>query len=213
MPRTRADLVPVISGLSERLVEFRRTLGLSQREMAEKLGLPFRSVQDYEGGISTPGGHALLAFYRVGASVDWLLDGKIKEDGSSEVAASSARLESSDEFEVRLPKASTRRPIIVLPRGFFRGVDANAKVAGFINADDAMAPQLRKGTLAIFLKKRILPVRPGLYAFESDKGLGVRRIISRQNGSLVIRNSNKEWPEERVKEKAWGSVIGWLQVP
>lgn len=61
--------------LTERLREVRQKLSLSQKEMAERLGIGFRSWQDYESGRRIPGSSVVEALCHLGVNANWLLSG------------------------------------------------------------------------------------------------------------------------------------------
>lgn len=60
-------------GISERLQEERKQLGLTQEAMAEKLGATKRSVINWEGGAALPGAEVLAGYAAVGADVLYIL--------------------------------------------------------------------------------------------------------------------------------------------
>lgn len=62
--------------LAARLRLARETLRHTQKEMASRLGLAFRSLQDYEAGNAIPGGKALHAYGNLGIDLNWVLLGK-----------------------------------------------------------------------------------------------------------------------------------------
>ena len=76
--------------IGERIAAARRAAGLTQRELAERLGVTTRSIQNYESGAVVPYKHLrrieVLAHKRVG----WILAGDPTEDS---VAETIARLE------------------------------------------------------------------------------------------------------------------------
>lgn len=60
--------------LNQRLVGLRKSHGFSQRDVAEKIGLPVRSYQRYELGESVPVISSIVALARLyGVSTDYLL--------------------------------------------------------------------------------------------------------------------------------------------
>ena len=65
--------------ISERLKIAREKTQKSQREFASLIGASYRSLQDYEAGISVPGGKVIEAYVRQGFNGNWLLigDGEI----------------------------------------------------------------------------------------------------------------------------------------
>ncbi len=76
MPRDSQQSDSALSGLGARLRAYRQELGLTQREMAERLGIPFRSLQDNEKSKALPGARTLLQYLLAGADVNWLISGE-----------------------------------------------------------------------------------------------------------------------------------------
>jgi transcriptional regulator with XRE-family HTH domain len=64
-----------MQGLAERLREARHRLGLTQAELAERLGIKYRTLQDGERGLSLPGAKILEAYARENVDINWLLTG------------------------------------------------------------------------------------------------------------------------------------------
>lgn len=66
--------------ITQRLSDRRRSAGLSQEELADRLGVSRQAVSNWERGLSSPDTENLLALARVyGTSVDWLLTGRSVE--------------------------------------------------------------------------------------------------------------------------------------
>lgn len=61
--------------LGERLKQARAGLGLTQKELCLRVGLPLPSLKDYEACNRLPGAEALCAYASAGIRVDWLLTG------------------------------------------------------------------------------------------------------------------------------------------
>ena len=59
-----------------RLREWRHALGLTQAQMAERIGVHIGVLKKYEQGYNVPGGEALAAIARTGANMTWLLTGE-----------------------------------------------------------------------------------------------------------------------------------------
>lgn len=71
-----------MQGLAERLREARHRLGLTQADLAERLGIPYRTLQDGERGLSLPGAKILEAYARENVDINWLLTGiAVRTDG------------------------------------------------------------------------------------------------------------------------------------
>lgn len=63
-------------GIGARLKLWRGQEKLTQPEAATCLGMPFRTYQNYEGGVRPPNTDAWLAFARAGINANWLLTGE-----------------------------------------------------------------------------------------------------------------------------------------
>jgi phage repressor protein C with HTH and peptisase S24 domain len=62
--------------LAERLKKVRNSLGKEQKDVADALGISFRSWQDYEAGKSVPGGKVFESLTKLGFNANWLLTGE-----------------------------------------------------------------------------------------------------------------------------------------
>jgi|GEM_PF-791370 len=63
--------------ISERIKEYRISLGLNQKDFAERLGISPSMIQKYEYGKSNPGSDILVKLNQVfGVNLQWLLTGK-----------------------------------------------------------------------------------------------------------------------------------------
>jgi len=74
--------------ISTRIKEVRGVLGLTQKELCEKIGMKLPSLRDYELGNRIPGGDALTTLVSVGINANWLLTGEgpmlLAEDSQSQ---------------------------------------------------------------------------------------------------------------------------------
>jgi transcriptional regulator with XRE-family HTH domain len=59
-----------------RLRAWRDALGLTQGQLADRLGVHIGVLKKYEQGVNVPGGEALAALARTGVNVNWLLTGE-----------------------------------------------------------------------------------------------------------------------------------------
>jgi transcriptional regulator with XRE-family HTH domain len=62
--------------IGDRLKAARETTRKSQKEFAAMINASYRALQDYEAGISVPGGKVLEAYVRLGFDANWLLIGE-----------------------------------------------------------------------------------------------------------------------------------------
>lgn len=76
----------MVGMLTERLKDLRRQLKLSQKEMAERLGVGFRSWQDYESGRRVPGSAVIESLCALGVNANWLLTANGEAFGRIEAA-------------------------------------------------------------------------------------------------------------------------------
>lgn len=70
----------MVDEIVERLKATRSTLGFTQKQIGEAIGVTLRTWQDYEAGKSIPGGNALAGLARLGVDVNWLLVGEKKRE-------------------------------------------------------------------------------------------------------------------------------------
>ncbi|MEQ8398742.1 helix-turn-helix transcriptional regulator [Thalassobaculum sp.] len=82
-----------MQGLAERLREARHRLGLTQADLAERLGIKYRTLQDGERGLSLPGARILEAYARENVDINWLLTGiAVRTDDGRQVRAEAPTL-------------------------------------------------------------------------------------------------------------------------
>lgn len=62
--------------IGSRLRQWRIALGLTQAQLAERLGVHIGVLKKYEQGLNVPGGEALAAIARTGVDMRWLLTGE-----------------------------------------------------------------------------------------------------------------------------------------
>lgn len=63
-------------GVAARLRVARDTLGLTQKEVAQRINMPLPSYKDYEAGNRVPGGEALGLLIMAGINANWLITGE-----------------------------------------------------------------------------------------------------------------------------------------
>jgi transcriptional regulator with XRE-family HTH domain len=62
--------------LGERLKQARSGLGLTQKELCFRVGMPLPSIKDYETCKRLPGADAICVYVRAGINANWLLTGE-----------------------------------------------------------------------------------------------------------------------------------------
>lgn len=61
---------------AERLKKVREILGKGQKEMAESMGINYRTYQNYENALSDPSWSACESLVKLGFNANWLLTGE-----------------------------------------------------------------------------------------------------------------------------------------
>ncbi|GAB4173852.1 MAG: helix-turn-helix transcriptional regulator [Rhodocyclaceae bacterium] len=62
--------------IGARIKQWRHALGLTQAELAQRLGVHIGVLKKYEQGLNVPGGDALAAIAKTGVNMTWLLTGE-----------------------------------------------------------------------------------------------------------------------------------------
>lgn len=78
-----------LTQLRERLIKARQFIGCNRKQFAEELGIPYRTVTNYENGSREPGSEYISKVADAcGCTTDWLLG---LSDSPRETAAQSAK--------------------------------------------------------------------------------------------------------------------------
>jgi len=62
--------------IGSRIKAWRHSLGLTQAQFAERIGVHIGVLKKYEQGLNIPGGDALSAIAKTGVNMNWLLTGE-----------------------------------------------------------------------------------------------------------------------------------------
>src|SRR5579872_705159 len=177
--------------LAERLIAAREELGLTQRELAEKLGIGWRSVQEYEQGRAVPGGSALAGYAGLGVDATWLLIGEKEVD--QKVPAEGRHTDVVSIPHAGVPDAgkkgahqreetwSLRVHQSVLERVGIPAERMRSLVTVLLE-DDAMAPEIPRGTLVIADRDQSHLVADGTYVLKLGDRVVIRFVRSRLDG-------------------------------
>lgn len=201
------------SPLAARLVEARLKTGTTQKELAERLGCGWRSIQDYEQGRAIPGGNVLAGYGELGINLNWLLTGV--DTNASSVDNEFLRVPHFQLADVDVDFSVTSSPssVIQLSRSLLEKLLGKAQqkidaslLASITVEDDNMAPEVPKGSVVIFKSYSVRPVNTGLYVIPLNDQLAVRLSRINLDGhseiielryparSIVIENSGKALP-------------------
>ncbi|WP_188055607.1 XRE family transcriptional regulator [Oryzomonas rubra] len=172
--------------IPQRLKEIRLFMGLTQSEMAQRVGVSNRSWQQYEGGAK-PKTDLLMELLKLGFDVNWILSGR---------------------GNMLLPTPESNKDgyvAIDVYGGCVR--DVSDRLAGlllFMAVSDCMSPT--------FQQDEVLLVEPlpgpitenGIYAFVAVN-LMVRRIQIMASGDLVLSCDNEKYANEVITSEAFSA--------
>lgn len=89
--------------LSERIYQFRRNSGLSQEQLAEKIGVSRQAISKWESGISTPELEKLLALSECfDITIDELVKDEAFTQGTNEVPQELEKTKDSKAIEMKV---------------------------------------------------------------------------------------------------------------
>src|SRR5689334_11747993 len=116
---------PLEMAIGARLHTRRRQLGLSQSDLAERLGVSFQQVQKYERGANRVAASTLLAAAEaLGVTVGWLVgEDPSADSGEDEIFRALARPGALELLEAfgRIPDARAREALVMLAREMAAG--------------------------------------------------------------------------------------------
>lgn len=114
----------------ERIRVLRREAGLTQRDTAERIGVTYRTYQNYEAGVSVPSGITLSKLASLfGVSVDMLGNNTEKTVSGAENRELSALLEEMQALFMggRVSDEDKKYVIEALTEGYWRSKELNKK--------------------------------------------------------------------------------------
>ncbi len=201
--------------MQKRLVEWRKSRNMDQKEAATHLGIPYRTYQNYESSGSNyraPNRDAMEAFARAGINLNWLMTG-----------VGGMMFGESAEPHPPAPQHQAEEPI---PSGYvavplYNGVRAAAGHGAVVEHEapddalmfkedwirfelgtrpedlrlirvsgDSMEPTLRSGDVILIDHSATRPDREGIYILRMDGMLLVKRVQAMPGGILNISSDN-----------------------
>ena len=167
--------------LAERLVLAREQLGVTQKDIAERLDCGWRSIQDYEQGRAVPGGKVLAEYRKLGVDLNWLLS-----DSDVTLPPSESELVKIPHFQAHevdcdFSAANSRPSVIQIARSWLELFMSDAEeqtdgrqLGSLTVADDLMAPEVPLGSVVVFDLTPVELGAAGLYVLRLDNRLVVR---------------------------------------
>lgn len=214
--------------VSERLKAIRDELGKTQKEMAVLTGISYRTWQNYEDGVNSPGWDACEALVKLGFNANWLLTGEGEMRGGTsyampEILKNADNVSELGEGFVHVPRykvsASAGGGALIHSEQIVDHLAFRAdwvKMAlgvpvsslALINVTgDSMEPTLSNGDL-ILIDTTIGSVDDsGVYVLRFDGKLKVKRLHSKAD-SVDILSDNPRYPTETLR----GDLLQGLNV-
>ncbi|VAX06686.1 hypothetical protein MNBD_ALPHA03-2002 [hydrothermal vent metagenome] len=191
--------------ISDRLKSVRTQRALTQHQMAEVLGVPYRTLQDNERGRVQPGATTLAAYAAVGVDLNWLVTGL-------EHSQLAPMAQPVNELQIKKHSVMTMKPFLngtistankliqpdgkvavisyeLLPRRG-RGTSKLGGLHWVIQRDQSMAPDIPKGSKLIIDMGSLLKVRSGIYLVGLGQNSLARHLTPTEEGHVVITTAD-----------------------
>ena len=236
-PESRKSEAPVRidsgRGFAYRLKLVREEAGLSQEELAKKIGSSKTSIQSYERGHLPKGDKLLSLSDALSCSIDWLLKGEHCTVYVAPTVGSGASLATpSKETLVDFVMVSKVRARLSAQDGSFEKNDDPIGKTAFRSswidpkgqkdkmvlmdiAGDSMAPTLEDGDTVLIDQSQTEVIAGKIYAIGIDDEV-VTRIIDKAPGKLILRSVNTAYPPLEVdmrgdQVRIIGRVVWWCR--
>ena len=197
-------------GFAYRLKQVREEAGLSQEELAKKIGSSKTSIQSYERGHLPKGDKLLSLSEALSCSIDWLLKGEHCTVYVAPTVGSGASLATpSKETLVDFVMVSKVRARLSAENGGFETEDPVGKVAfrnswidsiGQVDrmvlmdvAGNSMFPVLNDGDTVLIDQGQTEIIAGKIYAVGIDDEVVVR-VLDKAPGKLILRSLNRDYP-------------------
>jgi len=197
------------------MIEARQSLGLSQKELADRLEVGWRSIQEYEQARATPGGSVLAGYGSLGVDLNWLIVGKGPSPSDGERATDQdamVRLPhfEADEVDASFVEIGARLSVIEVRRSWLeREVLAAsetkagaATLATTVVADSACGPEFSPGSVVLFEPAVTKIDGDGAYLFRYPKRLSVRWVRELLDGAISVGGASSTSKSDRRERRS-----------
>ncbi|MFA5123245.1 XRE family transcriptional regulator, partial [Zavarzinia sp.] len=210
-----------MTSVGARLARFRQKLGLSQDDLAARLGIAERTYQAYERNETEPKCHVLKALAEIGGDPTWIVTGRSVATGPApgrpandwnhglvEIPHFSDSIRLPDEAAIG---GSGAVGPLLLSADWARAMtecDPNVLVHA-IAVGDEMEPLLGRGDLMLIDSSERSLSHDRTYAFLVRDTLLIRRICRRVSGEILLLAEKSCYPSENfpTADTADGPVI------
>lgn len=175
--------------LGERIRRRRKLLGLSQKKLANLLGVTYGNISHWEVGITNPKPSNLSALAEaLDTTVEWLLDGVEDSEKNSDA-----------DYFLDIPPLIHGGGPKYFPRAQLESQNLDLESLYWMSApDDSMSPSIHEGdVLVIDVSDR--EVKDGkVYIVRYAGSLIVKRLFKRINGLLLRSDDSTASPDETL---------------
>jgi transcriptional regulator with XRE-family HTH domain len=219
---------PNYAEIGRRQAEARKLLGLTQAEMADKIGVPMRTISDNERGVSVAGGRVLAAYCDLGIRSDWLLTGGGKPFSPDAPPYIRDMIEAADDGQIALAhfeRTDIRQSYLIgaEERRYLSRISLSRELCAKICGTDdlGLSSAFRLFTMeddqhGLFIADGGVTTISidGSYIVLSDTMLCVRRVQPIHDGQLAVMTANDRSKVDAVTNRSdimsVGIVVGTL---
>lgn len=204
--------------IGEGLKAWRERGKLSQKDAATRLGVPYRTYQDYERDVKAPGANSIDAFIKAGISADWLIGGRgkmlLSENASKDLGPLRANESRAGYVAIALyndvraaagagavVEKEVPDDVLVFKEDWVRfELGAKPQDLQLIRvAGDSMEPTLRSGDVILIDIRAKHPDREGVYIIRLGEMLLVKRLQALPGGVVSVMSDNPAFASFTVK--------------
>ena len=175
--------------LGERIRRRRKLLGLSQKKLANLLGVTYGNISHWEVGITNPKPSNLSALAEaLDTTVEWLLDGIEDADKKGDA-----------DYFLDIPPLIYGGGPKYFPRAQLESQNLDPESLYWMPApDDSMSPSIREGDVLV-VDTHDREVKDGkVYIVRYADALIIKRLFKRINGLLLRSDNTAAVPDETL---------------
>ncbi len=216
----------MLINLNERITKSRKTAGFTQKIASKQLQISEPTMNHYETGKRVPTADLLQKMVTLfKCDPAWLLTGTLPGSPASRVPAADG---GSPPVQPQNQTGGLFDDFVYVPRFHIDSISGEDEIESLQVVDhlafkaewvkhelktepdklllmdyrgDAMDPTLRTGDLVLIDQAHNRFVQDGIYLLQIDRGLTIKRLEHRVNGTVVIRGDNPAASREEVLDR------------
>lgn len=220
---------PGLEDFSFRLKQRRKDFGLSQKQLAQAVGLSSKTIQKYEYG-DTPKGSNLISLSRaLNCSIDWLLTGR---SGGGAYGQKEARVFQGETELAMIPKVQGRlhagggsletsdnvKGMYGFRHDWIRQKGLPSRMILMEVSGDSMAPEIKDGDTVLIDQSQTDIYIGKIYAVSIGQEITVK-YVERAPDKIILRSANRTWNDIEVDIRGdlgesvniLGRVVWWCR--